>query len=268
MSVKNSFSTLVERIQPSEAEIKSAKQHIGSIQARLNTVFEISSVRVTGSFARSTSISGFSDIDLFAVFRKDQFTRAGSVISSARVLEHIRQDLMDRYPNTPLGKDGMAITISYSDGQIVDVVPALFDSMFKNKYPVYLIPDGAGGWMKTSPSLYDAYIKQADAQSGSKLTYVAQLIKYWRNRRPHTAPISSFHIEMVLASEDICKGVKSYGACLRDLFRSLASRDCRAIRDPYGISGYIAAVKTESQIEFANNAVRYSRDHSNLSRIL
>ena len=263
MSISQSFSKLIERIQPTPVEVSSAKQHLGVIKTRLETVFALSSCRITGSFNRDTSIRGFSDTDLFAVFRKAEFTRAGSIISSTRALENIRLQLLARYPSTPLGRDGMAITIKYSDGQIVDVVPALFESMFKERWPIYLIPDGIGGWMRSCPSLYDAYIKQADDQGGGKLKYVAQLMKFWRDCRSPRIPLSSFHIEMVLASEEICKGVKSYSACFRDLLRSLAERNCRAIRDPYQISGYISAVKTANQMDIADASVRNSRNHAN-----
>ena len=263
MTVSQSFANLIGRIQPTTIEVNSAKQHLAVIKTRLETVFKMSSCRVTGSFSRDSSIHGFSDTDLLAVFKRAQFTWGGDVISSTRVLEHVRVQLLARYPNTPLGKDGMAITIKFSDGQIVDVVPALFDSMFKDKWPVYLIPDGAGGWMHSSPSLYDAYIKQADSQSGGKLKYIAQLMKFWRDCRTPRVPLSSFHIEIVLASEEICKGVKSYSECLRDLLRSLTDRNCRAIRDPYQISGYISCVKTESQLDAASASVKYSRNHSN-----
>ena len=157
MNVAQSFAKLITRIQPTAAEVNSAKQHLATIGTRLETVFEVSSCRVTGSFGRNSSIHGFSDTELFAVFRKAQFTWGGNIISSTRALENVRQQLLARYPNTPLGRDGMAITINFSDGQVVDVVPALFDSMFKEKWPIYLIPDGLGGWMRSCPSLYDAY---------------------------------------------------------------------------------------------------------------
>ena len=145
MSISQSFSKLIARIQPTPSEVNSAKQHLTVIKTRLETVFDLSSCRAMGSFNRDTSIHGFSDTDLFAVFRKAQFTWGGNIISSTRVLENIRQELLARYPNTPLGRDGMAITIKFSSGQIVDVVPALFDSMFKERWPIYLIPDGVCG---------------------------------------------------------------------------------------------------------------------------
>lgn len=263
MSISDSFFTLVGRIQPSENEVNSAKQHLSTIQTRLETVFDLSNCRVTGSFARNTSIRGFSDTDLFAVFRKTNFTWGGTLISSTRALANVRQQLLERYPNTPIGRDVTAITIAFSDGQVVDVVPALFDSMYEGKWPIYQIPDGAGGWMMSCPSLYDAYIAYANAQSGGKLRYVAQLAKFWRECRNPRIPLSSFHLEMVLATEDVCKGVKPYSECVRDLLRSLTNRECRAIRDPYGIAGNIPAVKTANQRETSFASVSNSRDHAN-----
>lgn len=262
MSIAQSFGTLIQRIQPRQTEIDSAKQHLATIRIRLETVFALSSCKITGSFARDTLVRGFSDTDLFAVFRKSNFTWGGSLISSTRALENVRKELLARYPTTPLGRDVMAITIPFSDGH-VDVVPALFDHMHQDKWPIYLIPDGADGWMATCPSLYDAYIEQANVQSGGKLKYVAQMMKFWRVCRIQPIPLSSFHIEMVLASEEVCKGVKPYSECLRDLLRSLTNRECRAMQDPFGIGGYIPAVKTASQRETALASVRNSRDHAN-----
>jgi predicted nucleotidyltransferase len=263
MSTSQSFATLIERIQPSQTEVDAAKQHLATIQTRLETVFEVSNCRVTGSFARDSSIHGFSDTDLLAVFRKSNFTWGDKLISSSRALEIVRQQLLARYPNSAVGRNVMAITIAFSDGQQVDVVPAMFESMYDGKWPIYMIPDGADGWMQSCPSLYDAYIAQANTQSGGKLRYVAQLIKFWRECRTPRIPLSSFHIEMVLASEEVCKGVKEYSECIRDILRSLTNRGCRAIRDPYGIAGNVPAVKTANQQEMALATVTNSRDHAN-----
>lgn len=144
----------------------------------------------------------------------------------------------------------------------MDVVPGIFDSMYREKWPIYLIPDSAGGWMQTCPSRYDAYISGANTESGGKLAYVAQLMKFWRECRTPRIPLSSFHIEMVLAAEEVCKGVKSYPTCMLEVLRSLARRECRAMRDPYGVAGNIPAVKTDSQRERALASVTDSRNHA------
>lgn len=262
MNISESFQLLIGRIQPLETELQAARQHLATIRTRLETEFEVSKCFPIGSFARGTSIRGFSDTDLLAVFRKTVFTWGDNLINSDTALEKVRVALAERYPNSNVYKDGIAIAVSFSDGRHVDVVPGVFDSMFKEKWPVYLIPDGSGTWMQTSPSLYDAYLSEANTASGSKMIYVAQLMKFWRECREPRIPLSSFHIEMVLAYEEVCKGVKSYADCMLEILRSLARRECRAMRDPYGIAGNIPAVKTASQRERALASVTNSRDHA------
>ena len=57
-----------------------------------------------------------------------------------------------------------------------------------------------------------------------ELRAVAQLFKFWRGCRNATVPISSFHIEMVLASEGVCTGVKSYAECITELLQKMAEQ--------------------------------------------
>jgi hypothetical protein len=267
MNISESFATLIGRIQPLQSEIDAARQHRDTIQTRLETEFEVSSCRPIGSSARGTSIRGFSDTDLLAVFRKTVFTWGDNLINSDTALEKVRVALAERYPYSNVYKDGIAIAVSFSDGRHVDVVPSIFDSMHLEKWPVYLIPDGIGGWMGTSPALYDAYLAGANTESGGKLIYVAQLMKFWRECRDARIPLSSFHIEMVLAYEDVCKGVKAYSECMLEILRSLARRECRAMRDPYGIAGNIPAVKTDSQRERSLASVTNSRNHADSARV-
>lgn len=152
MTISESFLELIRRIQPLDSEVQAARQHLATIKTRLETVFEISSCRTIGSFSRGTSIRGFSDTDLLPVFRKAEFTWGGSLINSNTALDNMRQVLLDRYPASAIRRDGIAIAISFSDGRQVDVVPGIFDSMYREKWPIYLIPDSAGGWMQTCPS--------------------------------------------------------------------------------------------------------------------
>lgn len=262
MTTSESFLELIRRIQPLDSEIQAARQHLATIRARLESEFDVSKCFPIGSFSRSTSIRGFSDTDLLAVFRKPVFTWGNSPINSDSAIEKVRIALAERYSSSNVYKDGIAVAVSFSDGRLVEVVPAMFDSMYREKWPVYLIPDNAGGWMLSCPSLYDAYLAEANTESGGKLIYVAQLIKFWRECRTPRIPLSSFHIEMLLATEEICKGVRTYPDCMLGLLRSLAMRECRAMRDPYDIAGNIPAVKTASQRERALASVVNSRDHA------
>ena len=87
-------------------------------------------------------------------------------------------------------------------------------------------------------------------------------MKFWRECREFRIPLSSFHIEILLAYEQVCKVATPYADCMLEILRSLARRECRAIRDPYKIAGNIPAVKTDAQRERALASVTDSRNQA------
>jgi hypothetical protein len=256
------FGKLVNRVQPSDNEKAMAQQHLYTVKTRLTATFNIRKFPPSGSFVRGSFIRGGSDADLMALISRKDFKWGDDLVTSRTALERIRVELMKRYPNTPVRTDVHAVVVPFSQGASVDVVPAVFEGMLPNNWPRYVIPDGNGGWMPSCPELHNKYIREADARSGSKLHRVAQLVKYWRECRSPRVPLSSFHIEMLLASEGLCTGVKSYAACVTETLQLIAERECRALQDPLGIAGHIRAVKTEAQRESSLASVRYSREHA------
>jgi hypothetical protein len=256
------FGKLVNRVQPLDNEKAMAQQHLYTVKTRLTATFNIRKFPPSGSFVRGSFIRGGSDADLMALISRKDFKWGDDLVTSKTALERIRVELMKRYPNTPVRTDVHAVVVPFSQGASVDVVPAVFEGMLPNNWPRYVIPDGNGGWMPSCPELHNKYIREADARSGSKLHRVAQLVKYWRECRSPRVPLSSFHIEMLLASEGLCTGVKSYAACVTETLQLIAERECRALQDPLGIAGHIRAVKTEAQRESSLASVRYSREHA------
>ncbi len=261
MSVAASFQILLGRIQPTDAEVASARQHAAAIRSRLATSFNLKKFIVAGSYSRSTSIHNSSDIDLFAVLSRADARWGEGYVSSTTMLDNIRLDLQARFPYTTIFRDMHAIVSQFGTRR-VDVVPAIFWGMNNNNWPLYQMPDGAGTWMQTSPPTHNRYIKQMDLRSGGKLRRTAQLLKFWRECRTPRVPLSSFHIEMCLASGRICEGVKSYAACVTETLQLLAARDCHALRDPLGIAGNIGATRSYSQRESALRSIVHSRDHA------
>jgi len=248
MNIRSCFLKLVSRIQPSAPEFELAKKHVATIATRLKSTFNLRRTLVGGSYARDTLVHGASDVDLFAVIARDDITWGGRYESSRTTLDRFRDKLAARYPHTPLRRDLHAIVVPFSEGPSVDVVPAVFDQMTGSR-PQYLIPDGEGGWMATNPEKHNVYISDADEKSGGKLKRVAQLMKFWRYCCSTRFALTSFHIEILLASTGVCSGVKSYAECITEVLQNLARRECRAIQDPLGISGLIPTVKTAAQRE-------------------
>lgn len=269
MSASDSFHRILERVAPTEAQRARVRAHRETIATRLKSQFSFYKMLSIGSFARETDIAGESDVDLFAVFSKDEVVWGDRVKSSTTMLDNLRVALEGRFPNTSIRRDVHAIVVVFSSGVQVDVVPAYFAGMSQqSRVPIYAMPDGGGGWMRVSPDAHAAYIGAADTRAVGKLRGTARIMKYWRSCRTPTIPLSSFHIEMVLAQENICVGVKSYAQCFTELLMKLAARNCNALRDPLGIAGNIPAIKTPSAHQRTLDAVCRSRDYAKDALIL
>lgn len=261
-SVSDAFQSLLKRIQPTGGELQAAGKHFETIRTRLETVFTVKKFFAAGSFSRETFIRGRSDVDVFAQVTLDEIRWGSERKSSFTVLDNFRKQIEARLPNTRVGRDVHAIVVEFNDMDM-DVVPAAWAGFSTlHKRPLYLIPDGNGGWMESNPEIHNTYIESKNQESRGKLRAVAQLFKFWRSCRKPAIPISSFHIEMVLASEGICTGVKSYAECMTELLQKMAERDCAGIRDPKGISGNIAATKSDAQRATALASVKKSRDYA------
>jgi hypothetical protein len=261
-SVSDSFQTLLKRVQPPPGEIAAANGHLAAIKTRIETCYTSKKFFTAGSFNRGTFIRGKSDVDAYAVLSLDEIRWGTGWKTSLTVLNDLRRELEGRFRYTAIRRDIHAIVLEFSDGKI-DVVPAAWGEFSKEyKRPIYFIPDGTGKWMKTSPELHNDYLIGRNDECGGKQRATAQLIKFWRECRSPRISLSSFHIEMLLACENICSGVKGYADWITDIFQILAERECVGMRDPFGICGNIPALKTEAQRSTALATIKHSRNHA------
>jgi hypothetical protein len=256
------FMMLIKSIQPTDSELKSARSHIESTKRRLQKSFNLKKFVRIGSHARSSAIKSSSDLDFLAVLARNEAKWAGSFVKSDTVINKVSQDLNNRFVSTTVRKDMQAVVLHFGRGQkSLDVVPGIFHEM-KNKRPVYLIPDGYGGWMETSPEAHNSFINRENIQSGEKLKKVGQLIRFWKYTRVNPIPISSFYIDLFLADSKICNGAKSYPVIMYEFLKLMYDRKCRGFRDPLGIAGVINAAKTQSQVNTLYSQIESSLDHA------
>mgnify|MGYP000745878555 CR=1 FL=1 len=263
MHVAIAFNKLSTAIQPTEYGIIKGKVHASSIKKRLINSFDVRKTLFIGSTARDTAIRGTSDVDLLVVLKRDEARRGDQFISSDTFIQKIRNDLNARFNATTVRRDGQAIVVHFGQGsEPVDVVPAIFHE-FRGGLgkPVYLIPNGNGDWMESAPEVHNAYLKKSNESSAGKLRKTTQLLKHWRASRQGLR-LSSIHLELLLASQKICVGAKSYSNCVRDAFHLLRQRECRGLHDPLGVAGTLYAAQTQVQYDQLVAAVDYAADHA------
>lgn len=258
------FNKLLNQLEPTQTGITKGKLHAQTIKKRLISSFQLNNSFFMGSTVRETAIKGVSDVDLLAVFPRQMLKWGNGWISSDTFVRNIRSDLDMRFHATDVCRDAQAIVIHFGNGsEPVDVVPAVFHEFkTEHKVPVYLIPNGSGGWLETAPAAHNNYIKAANMKSGGKLRKTVQLLKHWRNSRTPSIPLSSIHIELLLASSGTCVGAKGYAQCLFEAFHLLHKRECRGLHDPVGLAGTLYAVKTEAQANRLVDSVEYALEHA------
>jgi|GEM_PF-768054 len=256
------FGRLIRKVQPTEGELKKAKSFSLSCRKRLTKSFDLKKFQRIGSHSRCAAIKLHSDLDFLVILARNEAKWAEKIVNSDTFIKKVSQDLNGRYVHTVVRKDKQAIVINFGRGQnSMDVVPGIFKG-FDNKHPVYWIPDGIGNWIETSPEAHNSFIREENIRSGQKLTKVAQLIRYWKHCRSTSIPISSFYVDLLLASSGVCIGVKSYPEIMCQFFKLMADRGCRGLRDPLGISGVIYAVQTDNQAKVLVSAIENSLEHA------
>ena len=270
MTVADRFQTLLLQIDVPQREIDDYAGHYWSVSRAVVDEYPGSECSRIGSHVRGSAIGGQSDLDLLARLPVDSVRRStdNTLISSGTVLENVRQRLLYRFPYTAIGRDGQAIVVNFASGQRdIDVVPAVWCGMIdvaplSAKRPAFLIPDGFGGWMRTSPQAHNDYIASADARAAGKLTRIAKLLRYWRRCRTPVVPMLTFHAELVLAQESACVGARSYASILADTFALLADRGGRGLQDPLQISGIIPIASTDPKRDQLAFALRHAADRA------
>lgn len=241
-----------------QADRDAFEKHRAGIQASIKKSFEISKFEVIGSYARDSTLRGSSDLDLFTVVRKEDITWGDSTVAPVTLMNRVRDALRVTYPTTNIGRDGQAVVVEFADGKSVDVVPAWWVKGKDNGWPLYRIPANSTDWIETSPGLHNKYINDGDSSSGGQMKSVVRILKYWRRCRSPALPLSGFHLELLLAQEGTCNGARTYAQCVADALDLLARRNCRALRDPCGISGNVSAAGTEAKLATLDAAIQQS----------
>ncbi len=265
-SVLEGIQEYLSRIEPSSAEVDKRKSHKKTVEQALTAEFKnFNEVLIIGSHTRDTAIHIDSDVDYFGKLGIDDVTWGESRVSSATTLDRTKRALQARFQRTDIRVDGPAVVVGFGQGAgAVDVVPGVWAGTTRTtpQYPVYEIPDGQGGWWRTSPQRHAKYLRDEDERTGWKLSRTIKLLKAWKYARSPRVPVLGFHLELLIAAEGVCVGPKSYQNCLNDSFRLLRDRAGAALNDPLGISGRIEAAGTAAQRLALTEASRYAAEKS------
>ena len=112
-----------------------------------------------GSYGRGTAINT-SDLDVLIQLPDSEFNRFSSmyVNGQSRLLQAVKNAILDTYPNTDIKGDGQVVVVSFTDGMRFEILPAFKIQNYWGYNATYRYPDThmGGNWMTTNPK-YSSY---------------------------------------------------------------------------------------------------------------
>ena len=248
-TVAQGFTDFLRTLTPTTRESQAAKNHRASIKTCLESNFNMTRFFRTGSFGNGTSISGHSDVDYFAEVPTSKLKA-----NSTSTLREVRDALDKRFPNTGVRVNCPAVVIPFGTDakESTEVTPADYiRDTEEDGYRVYEIPDCSDGWMLSSPSAHNAYVRKVNEDLNDKVKPLIRFIKAWKYYR--NVPISSFYLELRVAKYAEGESSIVYDIDVKGVFSHLDSIDLVRMQDPMGISGYISPCSTQTQLDDAKS---------------
>lgn len=260
-TVDEGFRTLLRRLTPTTGDTARAKKHRQSIETCLKNEFSITRFFRIGSFGNGTSIHGYSDVDYLAEFPKRHVPR-----DSDDLLSKVCRALDARFPRTGVEVDAPAVVVPFGDdkSEWTEVVPADRAGNTKLGYPLYRIPDGGGGWRKSSPESHNAYVAGVDSKKSGKVKPLIRFIKAWSFF--HGVGLSSFYLELFTAKYAAEESTILYSMDVLGVFEKLYECGLASIPDPRGISGEVEACGLLRKFFGATDAVEQAVEWARKAR--
>lgn len=226
-TVDEAFTQLLGRLTPTTTESQAAISHRGSIEAALKNAFRIVGFFRSGSFGFGTSVSGYSDVDYFALVPREQvFT------SSTDTLNAFAGVLRTRFPNTGIWVDAPAVVVPFgnSQGERHEIIPAVNIKTLTNGDRQFAIPDRVGGWLTSSPDAHARWINGVNLRRVGKLKPLIRLVKAWAYY--NNVPIRSFYIEARTTEYADTQQAIMFKHDLRIMLRRLSQLKLAPMLDP------------------------------------
>lgn len=252
------FETLLGRLTPSTTESNAAASHRASIDASLRANHGMTGFFRSGSYGFGTSVSGYSDVDYFAVFPASRLHT-----SSTDSLSAIASTLRTRFPLSGVHVDAPAVVIPFGTARSErhEIIPVYEIGATTTGRKIYGMPNRIGGWMRSSPDASGAWINAADAKLNSKVKPLIRFAKAWKYY--NKVPIRSFYLELRTVQFALTQQTILYRYDMRGLLDSMNS-SLPAIAEPE--TGDTVYVCYDHELAAAQTAIRMALGWANNAR--
>jgi predicted nucleotidyltransferase len=201
------------------------------IQNALGDDIELDQILYGGSVAKHTEVDGLSDIDALVVLRRKEF-EGKSAQEMLNGFHRILSTTLHLGEIESISKGKLAVTIKYTDGQEIQLLPAL-----KSRSTLSIAAADGSGWSDTKPKMFQKELANANRKMNSGLVPAIKLFKSIVYDLPVQKQLTGYHIE-ALAVDAVKNytGAKTPKSLLLHLLKHASERVLAPIKDTTGQS--------------------------------
>lgn len=186
-----------------------------------------------GSVNKHTYVDGLSDVDSLAVLNSGELSGK----TPHEVLSYFAERLQQRLPNTKISAGNLAVTVKYSDGREIQILPAIKTA---TGYKI-AASNGSNNWSNVvKPRKFAEKLTSINKANGNKVVPVVKLAKSIISTLPESRKLSGYHTES-LAIEVFKNytGPIQTKAMLKHFFSEASKRVMNPISDSTGQSRHV-----------------------------
>ena len=143
-----------------------------------------------GSVQRGTYVTGLSDVDVLLIVNQSSLVNR----PPASVIAYVRDTIHRRLPRNPISVGNLAVTVSYSDGSEIQILPAIRT----NTGGVRIAEPGSTGWSNVvHPQRFARDLTEVNQSKNGRVVPVIKLAKALADCfiANQSRKISGYHME-------------------------------------------------------------------------
>lgn len=218
-----------------DRDTEAIRSHIRGLRAALEQdIDDVIRPLFGGSISRHTYVDGLSDIDVLMVINDSALSGQSPKVA----LQQMASLITKRMPNTDVSVGNLAVTIRYSDGNEVQVLPAI-----RTKSGIRIPEPRANAWSRIlHPERFADKLTKVNQSNDQKVIPTVKLVKALGNRiaQSDKGRLTGYHIEsLAIEAFKNYRGPYDLKSML-DKFASFAQQAVQQpIKDTTGQSRYV-----------------------------
>ncbi len=210
-------------------------RHLESLCNIIRSEGHIVQTMYGGSVRKGTYVTGLSDVDALLIVNRSSLVNQ----PPARVIEYVRDTIQKRLPQNPVSSGNLAVTVGYSDGTEIQVLPAIRTE----SGGVRIAEPGSAKWSNVAqPENFARKLAQVNTARNGRVVPVIKLAKAMADcyiSRP-SRRFNGYHIEsLAIDAFGNYQGPQDPKSMLNHLLGHSMTAVKSPIADTTGQSGYV-----------------------------